>query len=136
MTSTSANDRQVGGDHYQKKEYQHWDWVCDINLHYLLACATKYVARWRDKNGIQDLEKATHYLDKAVEREVAACLPPSAPMNSGGWRATLRFTDQLPLLESRFMREAVSGEYDSARDTLAMLISVSEQETPKPESQG
>ena len=65
---TDPNSRQVAGDHYRKLEYQHWDWVVDDNLPYLLGCATKYVARWRDKNGAQDLEKAVHYLDKSLAR--------------------------------------------------------------------
>ena len=65
-----ANDYQVGGSHYQGKqaEYQHWDWVTDSGMHYLFACPTKYVIRWRDKGGIKDLEKAIHYLAKAEER--------------------------------------------------------------------
>ena len=62
-----ANDRQVGGEHYIKK-YQHWDFVCDTGMHYLLGCATKYVTRWREKNGLEDLEKPIHYLEKAVEQ--------------------------------------------------------------------
>jgi hypothetical protein len=27
----------------------------------------KYVSRWRDKGGVQDLLKAQHYLDKLIE---------------------------------------------------------------------
>jgi hypothetical protein len=29
----------------------------------------KYVSRWRDKGGINDLKKARHYLDKLIELE-------------------------------------------------------------------
>ena len=64
-----ANEYQIGGNHYQG-EYQHWDFVCDTDLHYLLGCATKYIARWRKKNGIQDLRKASHYLTKAEDRGI------------------------------------------------------------------
>lgn len=28
---------------------------------------TKYVSRWRRKNGLQDLEKARHFLEKLIE---------------------------------------------------------------------
>ncbi len=61
-----ASERQVGGDHY-KSEYQHWDWAIDIRLGYLESAASKYIGRWRDKNGVQDTEKAVHYLEKALE---------------------------------------------------------------------
>ena len=64
----SANDRQIGGDHY-KGEYQHWDFVVDTGQGYLDGCVTKYVSRWRKKNGVQDLEKALHYFEKAKEIE-------------------------------------------------------------------
>jgi hypothetical protein len=62
-----ANERQVGGFHYAGG-YQHWDFVHDA-LHgcYLEGCITKYVTRWRKKDGIRDLEKAEHYLDKLIE---------------------------------------------------------------------
>ena len=56
---------QEGGDHYQA-EYQHWDWVTDIGMGYLPGNATKYVARWRKKNGLADLKKAMTYIDKMI----------------------------------------------------------------------
>lgn len=62
----SANNTQIGGKHY-KSEYQHWDFVQDMGLGYLIGCATKYVARHRKKNGKQDLEKAVHYINKHTE---------------------------------------------------------------------
>jgi hypothetical protein len=63
---TVANMMQVGGSHYQS-DYQHWDWAINIRLGYLESAATKYVTRWRGKNGVQDVEKAIHYLIKAKE---------------------------------------------------------------------
>lgn len=61
-----ANEQQIGGNHYRCK-YQHWDFVMEHGLNYLQGCATKYVARWRKKNGVQDLEKALHYTQKLAE---------------------------------------------------------------------
>lgn len=34
---------------------------------YMLGNAIKYLARWTHKNGIEDLEKATWYLNKLIE---------------------------------------------------------------------
>ena len=65
----NVNSKQVGGEHY-RKAYQHWDLVCDANLHYLIGCATKYIARHKEKNGRQDLEKSIHYLEKAIEKNL------------------------------------------------------------------
>lgn len=67
---TDVNARQVGGSHYGLRSYQHWDVVAEFNLDYFQGQITKYVMRWRDKNGVEDLEKAAHYLEKyiAIER--------------------------------------------------------------------
>lgn len=64
VTTEYLND-QVGGDHYQIK-YQHWDWVQESGIGYLVGNATKYLIRWRKKNGIQDLMKAKSYLEKII----------------------------------------------------------------------
>lgn len=66
--ATPANERQIGGDHY-RSEYQHWDFVKDLELPYLHGCATKYVTRAFKKNGEEDLRKAIHYIAKILETE-------------------------------------------------------------------
>jgi Protein of unknwon function (DUF3310) len=62
----SANNVQVGGSHY-KSNIQHWDYVIANDLDYFQAQITKYVTRWKKKNGVQDLLKARHFLDKYIE---------------------------------------------------------------------
>ena len=62
----AANDIQIGGAHYTA-EYQHWDLVADFQLDYYRANATKYMTRHRAKNGLQDVQKAGHYIDKLME---------------------------------------------------------------------
>lgn len=61
-----ANAGQIGGDHY-KSTYQHWDLVVNCDLGYLEGQVTKYVSRWKKKNGVQDLEKALHFAMKMHE---------------------------------------------------------------------
>lgn len=61
-----ANERQYGGDHY-RAEYQHWDMVHDVRMGYFNGCASKYVGRHRRKNGPEDLAKAMHFCEKAIE---------------------------------------------------------------------
>ena len=62
-----ANDRQVGGVHYSGKALQHWDIVAMHQLDYFQGQITKYVMRWKSKNGLEDLKKARHFLDKYIE---------------------------------------------------------------------
>lgn len=63
----SANDVQVAGTHYKDKAIQPWDYIVANNLGYLEGNIIKYVSRWRDKGGVDDLLKARHYLDKLIE---------------------------------------------------------------------
>jgi hypothetical protein len=62
-----ANEEQVGGDHYKNKAIQPWDYIASNNLGYLEGCVIKYVSRYKEKGGIQDLQKAAHYLQKLME---------------------------------------------------------------------
>ncbi len=62
----SANKRQIGGSHYASA-LQHWDVVEDHGVGYLEGCASKYISRWRKKNGLQDLEKGLHFTEKLIE---------------------------------------------------------------------
>ena len=64
-----ANANQVGGDHYRNKAIQPWDYITSNNLGYLEGCVIKYVSRYKEKGGIQDLQKAAHYLQKLMEVE-------------------------------------------------------------------
>lgn len=67
MLGLPANEVQVGGDHYRKNAIQPWDYIVSNDLGYLEGNVVKYVSRWKDKGGRQDLEKAKHYLDKLLE---------------------------------------------------------------------
>jgi len=66
---SEVNVTQVGGTHYKGTTYQHWDFVQKaLQGRYLEGNITKYVTRYRKKNGLQDLLKARHYLDKLIEQ--------------------------------------------------------------------
>jgi len=112
----NANNRQEGGKHYNSKEYQHWDFVCDTGLHYLLGCATKYPSRWREKNGIEDLRKSIHYIDKAEELNIYCFDPVSITSFIS------KFCNQLPKEEHGIIYAICNGDYRSARILLNRLI--------------
>ena len=72
----NARLQQVGGDHYLNKSVQPWDAMESWMSHeefcgYLRGCAIKYIARYKEKGGIEDLRKAQHYLAKLIEVEEA-----------------------------------------------------------------
>lgn len=69
MQYMNTNVKQVGGNHYAKKSIQPWDYIVSNNMGYLAGNIIKYVSRYKDKNGIEDLKKAMHYLEKLIEVE-------------------------------------------------------------------
>lgn len=74
--SGSANTRQIGGNHYKTGGEEHWDRVNRLGLDYFQGQITKYVERWKKKNGVEDLKKARHFLDKYIELNEVNRKPP------------------------------------------------------------
>jgi hypothetical protein len=62
-----SNEIQVGGKHYKKCVIQPWDYVIANDLDYFQGSIIKYVTRWKDKGGVEDLRKALHFLEKYIE---------------------------------------------------------------------
>jgi hypothetical protein len=65
----SALDRQVGGSHYKSMAIQPVEFITKNKLGFLEGCIVKRICRWRDKDGIQDLEKIKHEVDLLIEHE-------------------------------------------------------------------
>ena len=61
--------KQVGGDHYKSK-IEVWDYVHANDLDYFQGNVIKYVTRYKKKNGIEDLKKAIHYIEKMIQNEL------------------------------------------------------------------
>ena len=63
----SALNNQEGGSHYKDMLIQPVEFIVKNDIAFLEANVIKYVCRHRSKNGIQDLNKAIHYLELAKE---------------------------------------------------------------------
>lgn len=69
MTTEKATDRQEAGNHYKNKAIQPIDYIHANGLNFCEGSIIKYVSRWRDKGGLQDLKKAKHFVDLLIEME-------------------------------------------------------------------
>lgn len=58
--------------HYRKGEIQPWDFITSQGMSFLEGNVVKYIARYKHKNGIDDLKKARTYLNKLIS-EVEKC---------------------------------------------------------------
>ncbi len=64
-----ALDVQVSGDHYRKLKIQPIEFIHANGIPFAEGNVIKYVTRWRDKGGINDLEKAKHFIELLIELE-------------------------------------------------------------------
>lgn len=58
-----TKDNQVGGDHYRKLKIQPIEYIMANQLGYCEGNVVKYITRWKDKGGVQDLDKAIQYIN-------------------------------------------------------------------------
>ena len=61
-------ERQVGGSHYKSFNIQPFEFISKNELSFFQGCVVKYVCRYKNKNGIQDLEKIIHYCELEIKK--------------------------------------------------------------------
>ena len=62
-------DTQVGGNHYQTMKIQPAEFINKNEMKFAEGNAIKYICRHVNKGGLQDLQKAKHYIDMIIERD-------------------------------------------------------------------
>lgn len=60
---------QIGGNHYAKRGMQPLEYILANKLDFCQGNVVKYVTRFRDKNGAEDLKKVIHYAMFLLEDE-------------------------------------------------------------------
>lgn len=60
---------QIGGSHYKNLKIQPTEFIHTNNIGFIEGNIIKYVVRHKDKNGIEDLKKARHYIDLLIKFE-------------------------------------------------------------------
>lgn len=77
----NPTQHQVGGDHYTKLAIQPMTYSMVNRLNALQATIIKYVTRYQDKGGIEDLRKAAHCAELLIQFETdEAHFPPTPPI--------------------------------------------------------
>ena len=64
----TASEIQIGGTHYKDFPIQPEEFIYANSIGFHEGTAMKYLCRWRDKGGLQDLEKAKHFIDLLIEK--------------------------------------------------------------------
>ena len=61
-------NKQVGGNHYKKFKIQPYTFTRTNDLNFFQGNVIKYVCRYKNKNGIEDLKKIIHYCELEIEQ--------------------------------------------------------------------
>lgn len=105
----SALDKQVGGDHYKGRAIQPVEYIHANDLDFFQGNVVKYITRWRDKKGIEDLEKCKHYLELYIELESKQVERAAAASETSGGVYELKPLE-VALMENGYSITIVDGQ--------------------------
>jgi len=136
----SANEVQHDGSHYRNRDsnYQHWDLVADTGMGYFEAQITRYIARWRFKEGALDVEKALHYAQKMSELIKEGRYPTrqvpqreDAMVLLEAFAIKQKLTREETLIFELCAMRATEGDVDRLLFRITALLSEARKETPR-----
>lgn len=67
---TLMSHNNISPDYYKKGKIEVTDFIIDQQLSFIEGNIIKYVTRYKDKSGIQDLRKCRWYIDKLIETQM------------------------------------------------------------------
>lgn len=112
---------QVGGNHYKDMKIQPAELFDTFNIPVMGIMAMKYVARWRKKNGTEDLLKARH------------CLLIQQEFDEPRRCKIQEFIAQFPETDQKILRDIISGKYKDAIFKLTILAGTQDDDNHDPE---
>lgn len=67
-STTNPFDQQVGGDHYKSMKIQPVEFILANELGFCEGNVIKYICRYKQKGGVQDLKKVVHYAELLIKQ--------------------------------------------------------------------
>ena len=62
--------KQVGGNHYKNYKIQPVEFIIKNNIGFVEGNIIKYILRFKEKGGVQDLLKAKHYIELLIDSSI------------------------------------------------------------------
>lgn len=115
-----ATDTQIGGSHYKDMPYQPIKLIDKLELDYFSGNVLKYLCRYRQKDGIKDLEKARHYCELAKELNVIKFSP--STLDTEEVEDFVRINDLSEEIQDIILYDLLEGKWDDAIDDINKLI--------------
>lgn len=103
-----ATDEQVGGSHYKDMAFQPIELIAALRCSFIQGCIIKYVSRYKNKNGAQDIKKCIHYAQLAIELDdKRRCNDKALSVNINKYI----LKNKLTILQRRIITQAVYNNY-------------------------
>ena len=61
------SEKQVSGSHYKNYKIQPVEFIIKNNIGFVEGNIIKYILRFKEKGGVQDLLKAKHYIELLID---------------------------------------------------------------------
>lgn len=62
-------ETQIGGNHYKTLKIQPIEYIIANDLGWCEGNIIKYISRWKQKNGVNDIKKVIHYAELLIQFE-------------------------------------------------------------------
>lgn len=115
-----ATDTQIGGSHYKDMPYQPIKLINKLELDYFSGNVLKYLCRYRQKGGAEDLKKARHYCELAKELNVIKFSP--STLDTEEVEDFVRINQISEEVEDIILYDLLRGLWDDAIDDINKLI--------------
>lgn len=107
---------QVGGSHYKDMAFQPIVLITALECSFIQGCIIKYISRYKNKNGAQDIEKCIHYAQLAIAlRDKKEC-------NAKVSISVYVLKNRLTAYQYRIINQAVHNEYARVIQTCKELL--------------
>nr|DAK81842.1 MAG TPA: nucelotide kinase [Caudoviricetes sp.] len=115
-----ATDTQIGGSYYKAMPYQPIKLIDKLELDYFSGNVLKYLCRYRQKGGLNDLEKARHYCQLAKELNVIMFSP--STLDTEEVEDFVRINEMSEEVGEIILYDLLEGKWDDAIDDINKLI--------------
>lgn len=110
--------KQIGGSHYKNFKMQPIELITKTRCSFIQGNIVKYISRYKRKNGKQDLEKAIHYAQLAINLDFFGNL---------GFKTTLVFgeycqVNNLSARQAKIIQHTAWDNYTKVIDECTKLI--------------
>lgn len=107
-----AIEGQVGGSHYKDMAFQPIELITTLRCSFIQGCIIKYISRYKNKNGAQDIKKCIHYAQLAIELKDKGLCKTTKDIDTQALIYRFCLTNKLTLLQELIIEATIDASFD------------------------